>query len=682
MKRAFSTLACLNATVDEVIGYAVRNHIEGVELRLDATQKICGEDPSRAEEIRKEFEAAGVRIVDLASGVTAASYDEKQLALGYSVAALAEAVGARAVRVFLGTNVSNFSMQPPHDFDGIVRFLRALCREAAKHNIEIWAETHSEFSTAQSVRDVIDAVGEDNLYAIWDVIHTMEYREGLADSVRVLGDRLAHVHFKDGRFSGDYDRTAYIHTRLGEGEMPFGSVLALLKESGFDGYLSLEWEQPWRPEIQHCYPDTDALLSHYNEILDREEQNLLPCLASGLWKTEVPAVKALASFDTGIFLDTLNIRLSSNTFGIGKWVADAPAEEGKTYRFSVVCKTEETENDVYVILTQLRADGTWIIREHAHSAIRDGAYLRFSDCVKAETGAVSVKVELWLKGRYAECAFYAPHLTPCAPPPARKITAAVAYIKPAYTKETTLATNEADLTAAVDAAGAYHPDIIVLGECMRGRCVDLPFSEKLETENSPFVSVMREKARQYHSYLIYNFHERDGAEIYNTSLLLDRNGKTVGKYRKTHLTVTELELGITPGTGYPVFDTDFGRVGMLICFDQYFSATMEAVAANGAELVCISTAGDGAEKTAARALDAGVWLAVCGMNTENDHNWGAGRIVNPDGKIIAQTGESLHPAVCEIDLDARVRRHWLSLGPADSESYGVYRYEKNPKSFG
>ncbi len=179
----------------------------------------------------------------------------------------------------------------------------------------------------------------------------------------------------------------------------------------------------------------------------------------------------------------------------------------------------------------------------------------------------------------------------------------------------TLADNRETMTLAVDKAGAEQPDIIVLGECMYDRGVDLPLPEKTETDKGSMCTLMRQKAAQYHCWLIYNFHEYDNGEYYNTSILFDREGNTAGKYRKTHLTVTELEAGMTPGVGYPVFDTDFGRIGMLICWDHYFSATTEALAAKGAEILFVSSAGDAAEQCIARAKDAGLYLAVCGMNT-------------------------------------------------------------------
>ncbi len=681
MKRAFSTLACMELTFPELLDCAVRNGMEGVEIRLDPAQKICGMGRERADEIRDLCRASGVVIADLATGVSIVRYDENLMKTAMDCVDLASAVDCRAIRVFVGAMISRFSDVPKQDVDGIVRFLKELCPYAAEKKVDIWLETHSIYSTGRSIMTLIDAVDAPNLYALWDLIHTIEFCEEPAETLAVLGDRLAHIHLKDGAFSGDRNRTQYVHTALGEGEMPLCHLLDLLQKSEYAGYLSLEWELPWRPELKGCYADTDATLQAYNSWLDAAENNILPSITSDAWETFVPETKALAQFAKGPYGAALQIDLASDSFGVGKWICSAPLEPGKTYAFSVTCQTAESPNDVYVLLTQKKADGKWLLREHALHNRRVGDKILFSDTLTADPEAASVTLELWCKGKYAHADWYQPVLTPCEPVEERKVKVAIAYLKPSGKPGLTLADNRETLTAVVDKAGVQNPDIILLGECMYDRGVNLPLADKVETDRGSMCTLMRQKAAQYHSYLIYNFHEYDNGEIYNTSILFDRQGGTAGKYRKTHLTVTELEAGMTPGEGYPVFDTDFGRIGMLICWDHYFSATTEAVVENGAEIIFVSSAGDAAEQCIARAKDSGVYLAVCGMNTENTHGWGPARVVSPLGELLAHGGEHAEPVVCEIDLNKKVRRFWLSVGPADSQTRGVYRYEKNPKSF-
>lgn len=274
MKRAFSTLACPELSLPDVLALANRCGIPAVEMRLDGAQRICGRGLDEADTIRQLCGDAGVVLTDLATGVSLREYDPAQVQMAKECVRLASAVDCPALRVFVGDMVSRFSDPIHQDEAGICRALTEICTFAAEHGVQVWLETHSTYSTGRAIRGLIDRVGAPNLYALWDLIHSIEYAEAPAETVRLLGDRLAHVHLKDGRHSGDRDRTQYIHTALGEGEMPVGETLALLRDAGYDGYVSLEWEKPWRPELAHCYPDAEATLCAYQHWLDMAEKSL------------------------------------------------------------------------------------------------------------------------------------------------------------------------------------------------------------------------------------------------------------------------------------------------------------------------------------------------------------------------------------------------------------------------
>ena len=85
-----------------------------------------------------------------------------------------------------------------------------------------------------------------------------------------------------------------------------------------------------------------------------------------------------------------------------------------------------------------------------------------------------------------------------------------------------------------------------------------------------------------------------GGYTSNAAVLFDRKGEVAGIYRKAHpvayVNSDELEGGITPGAEYPVFDCDFGRLGVQICWDMQFQEGWDALAKKGAELVAWPTA--------------------------------------------------------------------------------------------
>lgn len=167
-------------------------------------------------------------------------------------------------------------------------------------------------------------------------------------------------------------------------------------------------------------------------------------------------------------------------------------------------------------------------------------------------------------------------------------------------------------------------------------------------------------ARKYAAYVVPWDNEVDEAgRLYNTSYILDRSGREIGRYRKVHLTRREKEK-LTAGTDFPVFDLDFGKVGIMICFDNYYAETARILALRGAELILYPLFGDtlnpGWEiKTRARAIDNSVYVAPCLLHSpvRGDYFVYTGMIA-PDGEVLCKIEQYGTHRVVEIDLDRPV----------------------------
>ncbi len=409
-------------------------------------------------------------------------------------------------------------------------------------------------------------------------------------------------------------------------------------------------------------------------------QNLVPVFSDGAWRSYEPPHRKNADFRVSEDGMTVSIH-TADDFGVGKYIADIPVESGAYYDLSASCKTELCECDAYLILTQYTERGKTPIREHCKHTVRDGEYLRFSDRLDIHKDTVRLEIELWIKGKGAFGIWELPALKRSEPLPKRLVRLAPIQMK--WTPEISSSEQkefEAYMTA-VDKAGKRGCDMIVLGECMYGRGLRSDKKEKAQILTPKMIKALEEKAIQYNTYIVFNGVEEEGGHYFNTSFLIGRGGEPVGKYRKSHITVAEYEEGITPGDELPVFDLDFGRVGLLTCYDQFFPETARELVRRGAELICIPTAGDDSHCCMALAMYYGVYLAVAGMNNENEYGWGATRVVDPLGRLLAHTDENLESAYAEIDLSKKVRRFWMSTGPAESEVRGDYRYEVNPHCF-
>lgn len=144
----------------------------------------------------------------------------------------------------------------------------------------------------------------------------------------------------------------------------------------------------------------------------------------------------------------------------------------------------------------------------------------------------------------------------------------------------------AEAVKAAAAGGAIlvvFPEMYIAGyeagERLRSVC---------ETADGPSFEAMAKFATENRINVIYGYPESRNGKIYNSANLIDSEGRLKGTYAKTRLFEGEKE-NFTPGSGYPVFDTDIGRIGMLICYDIEFPEPARRLAVKGADLiVCIA----------------------------------------------------------------------------------------------
>lgn len=272
MKRAFSTLCCLTYNIEEIFQLAQGAGMDGVELRLDMQRIRAWHENDEVYALLRKWPSQGLTITDVAASISIQRFDEAVIEDAKLCVDVAAGIGTGAVRVFAGAHRRRFSDVVKNDYEGMEKTLRAICDYAREKNVEIWLETHSDLSAAVAARRVVDRVGRSNLKILWDVMHSVEFKESLEESMAALQGCLAHVHWKDGRTAEDADLCEYVHTDLGAGAMPLKELLQILKKNRYEGYVSLEWESPWRVEIRDLYPDPAKLLEKYNYLLDCAEE--------------------------------------------------------------------------------------------------------------------------------------------------------------------------------------------------------------------------------------------------------------------------------------------------------------------------------------------------------------------------------------------------------------------------
>ena len=129
-----------------------------------------------------------------------------------------------------------------------------------------------------------------------------------------------------------------------------------------------------------------------------------------------------------------------------------------------------------------------------------------------------------------------------------------------------------------------------------------------------------------------------------------------GKYRKVCLPRGEIQGGITPGDGFPVFDTDFGRIGMMICWDVTFPEPAQSLALKGAEIIMLPIWGGILNLAKARAIENQVFI----VSSSYDKKEMKSAVFDLEGKMLADADEEEPVVVVEVDLNKR--KLWPILG--------------------
>ena len=250
MKLAFTTLACPGWTLEQALDAAQRFGYEGIELRL-IDGELLAPDLSADQRMRVlgACRSAGVPICCIDTSVRLAQPDvetrEAQVRDGLAFLEMAAMWGAPCIRVFGGPPAG---IGEDEAVAAAIECLRPLAERGAVLGVAVALETHDAFAAGATVARVLNEVPGPGAGALWDILHPNRVGEPVDQTLKLIGARLLHVHIKDGHRPPDGGPNWPL-ALLGQGDVPTPTILQAMRGAGYDGWLSVEWEKKWHPEI-------------------------------------------------------------------------------------------------------------------------------------------------------------------------------------------------------------------------------------------------------------------------------------------------------------------------------------------------------------------------------------------------------------------------------------------------
>ena len=380
------------------------------------------------------------------------------------------------------------------------------------------------------------------------------------------------------------------------------------------------------------------------------------------WSYESPREELAAEYalDRATLFEgqpTLALSGGGKDYVDGRWVAYRDVTEGEYIYFRTVFVSSDVEEPGRCIqsrLIWLDASGLQVAQPE-YPAMLPGAaedeWREMAQTYRVPAGTRSVKIELNYRwdpdGRVN---FGGTELVKVDAPRARKIRLASVHFRPRNSPSPEQ--NYIDFARYVAEAASRGADIVCLPEAMSMVGTGLDYAGASEPVPGPGTEFLGRVARENTVYIVAGLLEREGSVVYNTAVLIGPDGALAGKYRKVCLPREEIDGGVTPGDSLPVFDTPFGRIGMMICWDSQFPEPARMLARRGAEVIFMPIAGGNTTLVKARAIENQVYLVSSSYDMET-------AIFNREGDILEEASSENPVIVVEVDLAEQTLWPWL-----------------------
>jgi len=260
MKFSFASFTTPESSLQEILEIAKKYGYDGIEPRAQAEHKHGIEiytSQEKRKDIRRTFEESGIECACIATSIRYCFIDEeqrgKEVELTKRFIDLASDIGCKRIRVFGGFPEHPMAFEEAIDI--VADALSEVKTYAEQNRVYVCLETHDFFSRADIAAAPVRMVDSPFIRITWDIMHPFTKMMTIEEAFAELEGLIEHCHIHDGT----YDKARVPKLALmGEGEIPYNIAVRLLKNSGYEGYLSGEYIDAW---------PADVVLPHDIEVL-------------------------------------------------------------------------------------------------------------------------------------------------------------------------------------------------------------------------------------------------------------------------------------------------------------------------------------------------------------------------------------------------------------------------------
>ena len=373
---------------------------------------------------------------------------------------------------------------------------------------------------------------------------------------------------------------------------------------------------------------------------------------------------------------TLMISGDNKSYCNGSWTASFPVEPGSYYQFTTnfkASKVDQLDRSILATITWISEDGERLgflefpgLKAQTHT----GEWNKIHQTYQVPEGTAMAKVNLIYRWDGDGSVYFGEtSLTKTATTAPRLVKVATVHHRP--TNTASIAENLEQFEIYINEAGDLGVDIVCLPEGITVVGNGKSYLEASEPVPGATTKFLGDLAKHHHMYIVAGILEKEGPVLYNTAVLIGRDGEIAGKYRKVSLPREEIAGGITPGSDFPVFETDFGKIGMMICWDVFFPEPARALSLEGAEIIFMPIWGGDLTLSKARAIENQVYLVSSTYDMKT-------AVFDKRGNMMVEGTERNPVAVTEIDLSQRELWPWIGefknrirreMPPKESVSY-------------